>query len=129
LWFYAIGQSPSTFENDFNNTFEIEPNSEVALHSIALNRLPQYDISDKFFYVYHGVTIDEDGEPDNTNAFGGENMYRLSEASLIKLSNGKYGYTELATEIQRFCTERLGNDTHRDLELFCWDLETTQGQF
>ena len=36
------GQSPSTFENDFNNTFEIEPNSEVALHSIALNRLPQY---------------------------------------------------------------------------------------
>ena len=43
------GQSPSTFENDFNNTFEIEPNSEVALHSIALNRLPQYDISDKFF--------------------------------------------------------------------------------
>ena len=95
------GQSPSTFENDFNNTFEIEPNSEVALHSIALNRLPQYDISDKFFYVYHGVSIDKDGEPDTTNAFGGDNMYRLSEASLIKLSNGKYGYTELATEIQK----------------------------
>jgi len=27
------GQSPSTFENDFNNTFEIEPNSEVALQA------------------------------------------------------------------------------------------------
>ena len=53
------GQSPSTFENDFNNTFEIGPNSEVALHSIALNRLPQHEISDKFFYVYHGVRIND----------------------------------------------------------------------
>ena len=58
-------QAPNSFQNSFTNTFEVEPNSEIALHSIALNRAPKYDISDRFFYVYHGEQLDESAKPED----------------------------------------------------------------
>ena len=44
-----VTQAPNSFQNNFTNTFEVEPNSEIALHSIALNRAPKYDISNRYF--------------------------------------------------------------------------------
>ena len=60
-----VTQAPNSFQNNFTNTFEVEPNSEIALHSIALNRAPKYDISDRFFYVYHGEQLDESAKPED----------------------------------------------------------------
>ena len=88
------GQSSSSFENDYKNSFEIEKDSEVALHSISFNRLPKYDMSQRFFYVYHGEEMDQDGD----TFLGNE---PLSMVDKIEISNNAYGYDELATEIQK----------------------------
>ena len=97
-------QPSNSFQNDFTNTFEVETGSEIALHSIAFNRMPLYDISEKFFFVHHGEQLDESGTPsDQTREFP------LSRPSIIPLNNGGYTTTELVTEVQRALR---ANDRH-----------------
>eukprot|EP01047_Picozoa_sp_COSAG01_P063981 COSAG01_NODE_8387_length_2804_cov_118.059519_2_plen_584_part_00 len=95
-------QPSNSFQNDFTNTFEIESNSEVALHSIAFNRMPLYDISQKFFYVYHGVPVEED-------TYGGDLKNIFSSPSEIRLSDGGYTSAQLVEEVERALK---ANDRH-----------------
>ena len=88
-------QAPNSFQNSFTNTFEVEPNSEIALHSIALNRAPKYDISDRFFYVYHGEQLDESAKPEDL-----QRVLTPCKPSKIILRDAHYTSAELVTEVQ-----------------------------
>ena len=49
--------SPASFMNNFRSPLEIEPNSEVAVESIKINRRDEFDIvADDEFFVYFGVS-------------------------------------------------------------------------
>jgi len=47
---------PESYHNYLKNTFEVEPHSEIAVHTVVINRDPTYVISDanSQFYIYHG---------------------------------------------------------------------------
>ena len=88
-------QDPSSFMNDFQNTFTIPANSEVALHSVALNRLNKFDVSAAVFYVYHGPALDATGVPVSG---GNEELALPFEISLV---DGSYTPVELAAHVQQ----------------------------
>ena len=91
-----VTQAPNSFQNNFTNTFEVEPNSEIALHSIALNRAPKYDISNRYFYVYHGDELNEKAQPEDATR-----LLTPCKPSKIILKDGHYSDTELVAEVQR----------------------------
>jgi hypothetical protein len=86
------GQSPAAFDNDFQNTFTVPAHSEVALHSISLNRSNNYDISDRIIGIYHG--------PEMENGAAKDNGTTMQMPQSIKLENGSYTDGELASHIQ-----------------------------
>jgi hypothetical protein len=50
--------SPASFMNNFRSPLEIEPNSEVAVESIKINRRDEFDIvADDEFFVYFGEEL------------------------------------------------------------------------
>ena len=83
------GQSPAAFDNDFQNTFTVPAHSEVALHSISLNRSNNYDISDRVFFIYHGTEFDSGGP-----------FAKVQMPQQIELKNGSYSVDALASHIQ-----------------------------
>eukprot|EP01050_Picozoa_sp_SAG11_P007771 SAG11_NODE_658_length_7897_cov_13.075789_10_plen_130_part_00 len=83
-------QAANSFINQFTDTLTIPRNSEVALHSMSLNRLQQYAVEDWSFYIYHGPELDEDGDPVD----GGPDS--VQQPTEIHLTNGAYTVDELA---------------------------------
>ena len=50
--------SPNSFQNHFKSPLEIEPNSEVAVESVKINRKDEFDITpNDEFYVYFGEEL------------------------------------------------------------------------
>ena len=87
-------QPANAFSNNFTNTLTIPSNSEIALHSMSLNRLPRYAVNDYVFYVYHGPKLDSDSDVMD----GGSET--VQEAIRIKLINGAYTIDELTQHIE-----------------------------
>ena len=85
--------SPSSFNNDFQNTFTVPAHSEVALHSISLNRSSKYDMSDRRLGIYHGP----EKLPDGDSKDGGT---AVAFPQAIELTNSSYTEDELASHIQ-----------------------------
>jgi hypothetical protein len=93
-------QPANAFSNKFTNTLTIPENSEVALHSISINRLQQYAVEDWKFYVYHGPALDEDGDPTD----GG--VASVQQPIEINLQNGSYTVDTLAAHIQEMLRQQ-----------------------
>ena len=87
-------QPANAFSNNFTNTLTIPSNSEIALHSMSLNRLPRYAVNDYVFYVYHGPKLDSDSDVMD----GGSET--VQEPIRIKLINGAYTIDELTQHIE-----------------------------
>ena len=50
---------PESYHNYFKDTFTVEPHSEVAVHTVVINRDPTYVIThgNSSFYIYHGAYL------------------------------------------------------------------------
>eukprot|EP01051_Picozoa_sp_SAG22_P012333 SAG22_NODE_1272_length_4923_cov_3.681385_3_plen_585_part_00 len=130
-------QPANSFSCDFQNSFTIPANSEVALHSMALNREDKFDLSDAKLYVYHGPEINADG----TSKDGGAN--RLSFTMEIELTDGAYTPAELAAHVQGrlrqqdfhpnyqqlwTCTATLSGTTYTGLQFECGQVAPATGE-
>ena len=92
---------PESYHNYLKNTFEVEPHSEIAVHTVVINRDPTYVISDanSQFYIYHGSYT-----PTELNTLGFEdksgNSLWVDQPIEVKLSVGRYGVNAFAAHVQ-----------------------------
>lgn len=82
--------SPSSFINHFRSPLIIEPDSEVAVESVKLNRGPTFDIDEtNLFYIYFGKELI------NVNA-----CESTKEPVPVRIKKGSYNVYSLAEQIE-----------------------------
>ena len=83
--------SPQSFINHFRSPLVIEPNSEVAVESVKINRGPLFDVDDtNLFYLYYGRELV------NVNA-----CESTKEPVPIRISRGSYTVKSMAQALER----------------------------
>ncbi len=96
--------NPASFTNHFSNVFKIEPNSEVAVQSVKIERNSLANITGaKFFSVYLGPQLEVSKE------------YRdgCVLPICVRVKEGSYGVTDLAHELKK-CVADRALDLHPD---------------
>ena len=86
-------ENPSSFTNFFRSPIEIEPDSEIAVQSVKINRSGKVVINDSndYFCHYFGGERYEDFDPEND----------IYNSRTIRLKQGTYSLREYPNEIQR----------------------------
>ncbi len=86
-------ENPSSFTNFFRSPIEVEPNSEIAVQSVKINRSGKVTINDSndYFCHYFGSERYEDYDPD-TDIFN---------SRTIRLDQGTYNLRDYPSEVQR----------------------------
>lgn len=90
-------QNPASFSNHLRNPMRIAPNSEVAVSSVKINRLPVWDIKagNRFFFNQGRALEDADGK----------GVYSQSDTfsvpTPILMSEGTFTQTQMQAELQR----------------------------
>ena len=114
-------QPPNAFDNEFQNTITIPANSEVALHSMALNKQDKFVLNNARLYVYHGPTVGAD-------TFAADNSVApVRRPVQIELMNGAYSATELAAHVQEQL--RLQDDHPNYQQLWTCTAAVTNNEF
>ena len=90
-------QNPASFSNHLRNPMIIAPNSEVAVSSVKINRLPVWDIKagNRFFFNQGRALEDGNGNP----------VYSQSDTMSVPvpilMSEGTFTQTQMQHELQR----------------------------
>lgn len=94
-------QNPGSFQNHLRNPMKIAPNSEVAVASVKINRLPIYDIkpNNKFFYNLGTALEDANG-----NAVLKQSQ-TLSIPQPVIIPEGVYTQNDFRDELSRTLKE------------------------
>ena len=96
--------NPSSFTNHFSNVFKIEPNSEVAVQSVKIERNSLANITGaKFFSVYLGPEL----------TVGKEYRDGCVLPICVRVKEGSYGVTDLAHQLKKCLSDRA-LDLHPD---------------
>ena len=89
-------EKPSSFTNFFRSPIEIEPDSEIAVQSVKINRSGHVVANDAFFCHYFGGPRGPDADGDDLLA--GQDIY---VSRTIKLEDGTYTIDAFTREIDR----------------------------
>ncbi len=82
--------SPSSFINNFRSPLIVEPDSEVAVESVKINRGPKFDIDDtNLFYIYQGKELI------NVNA-----CESTKEPVPVRIKKGSYTVASLSERLE-----------------------------
>ena len=82
--------SPSSFINNFRSPLIVEPDSEVAVESVKINRGPKFDIdSTNLFYIYQGKELI------NVNA-----CESTKEPVPVRIKKGSYTVSSLSERLE-----------------------------
>eukprot|EP01048_Picozoa_sp_COSAG05_P015865 COSAG05_NODE_1966_length_3771_cov_6.559368_4_plen_564_part_00 len=127
---------PESYHNYFKDTFTVEPHSQIAVHTVVINRDPTYVIThgNSSFYIYHGaylsnalVTAGEVGYENYLQHYGLANLW-VDQPIQITLREGRYSSEQLAAHIQN----RLNyHDFHPSFQnkWTCQVVRTSEGSF
>lgn len=99
--------SPESYHNHLRDTFEIAPNSEIAVHTCVINRDPTYVVKDTCeFYVYHGgylsdstVTKDQTGKEAYLQYYDMSPLW-VDQPIQISVPEGDYSLNGFTEQIQ-----------------------------
>ena len=98
---------PESYHNFLRDTFEVPPNSEIAVHTCVINRDPTYVVNDTcVFYVYHGGYLsDADVEPNEAGKEAYLQYYGMSSLWVdqpiqIIMPKGDYSLNGFTEQIQ-----------------------------
>jgi len=84
-------ENPSNFTNFFRSPIQVEPNSEIAVESVKINRTPNIHIKGSaYFYHYFGQKNDESDDK----------IYQIEAPRRIQLDEGTYNIDDYKTQIQ-----------------------------
>jgi hypothetical protein len=100
--------SPESYHNHLRDTFEIAPNSEIAVHTCVINRDPTYVVKDTCeFYVYHGgylsdstVTKDQTGKEAYLQYYDMFSSLWVDQPIQISVPEGDYSLNGFTEQIQ-----------------------------
>tara|TARA_R110000737_G_scaffold58841_3_gene85174 strand:- start:46 stop:2037 length:1992 start_codon:yes stop_codon:yes gene_type:complete len=95
--------SPATFQNHFSNVFKIEPNSEVAVQSVKIERNSVATTKNQQLSIYLGPELTEETAYEDTPCL----------PLPIRIPDGEYGIVQLGKVIQKAVAEK-GFDIHPD---------------
>ena len=101
--------SPASYHNYLRDTFEVPPHSEIAVHTVVINRDPTYIITDDCtFYIYHGgylsdatVTKDEGGKQIYLQYYDYSLTLWVDQPIDVHLTKGSYTVSEFARHVEQ----------------------------